>query len=319
MATYKLIQNIEAEDKILGPLTLRQFIFALVAAFFLYLSFISITKGWLFLLVVFLPPVFFAGFFAFPFGRDQPTEIWALGKLNFWFKPRKRVWNQSGVKELVTINVPKKMEHVFTDGLTQNEVQSRLKALASTIDSHGWAIKNLDTYTPQVVVSNNSDRLIGINNLPQEVPGYRTAAADDILDAASNPVARQFKSMINKSTRDHRQQLIAQLNTTEPTAASGSQWFMSNSQSAAQTKAAGSPTKPDDGLTLIPSGGVDVQTAVSRAAPQPAAPVTVPGDPAILSLAKNNDLNVATLAREAYKAKNGNERPRQDEVVISLH
>ncbi|MGH7158305.1 MAG: PrgI family mobile element protein [Candidatus Saccharimonadales bacterium] len=32
MATYKVIQDIEAEDKILGPLTLRQFIYAGVAA-----------------------------------------------------------------------------------------------------------------------------------------------------------------------------------------------------------------------------------------------------------------------------------------------
>jgi hypothetical protein len=38
-------------------------------------------------------------------------------------------------------------------------------------------------------------------------------------------------------------------------------------------------------------------------------------DPAILSLANNNDLNIATLAREADKAKGGS----PDEVVISLH
>jgi hypothetical protein len=42
-----------------------------------------------------------------------------------------------------------------------------------------------------------------------------------------------------------------------------------------------------------------------------------PSDPAILSLASNNDLNVATLARQAEKAKK-NEEPPQDEVVISL-
>ena len=28
MATYKVIQDIEAEDKLIGPLTLRQFIYA---------------------------------------------------------------------------------------------------------------------------------------------------------------------------------------------------------------------------------------------------------------------------------------------------
>jgi hypothetical protein len=45
--------------------------------------------------------------------------------------------------------------------------------------------------------------------------------------------------------------------------------------------------------------------------------MTAAPDPAILSLANNDDLNVSTLAREAYKAKHG-EEPPQDEVVISL-
>ncbi len=38
MATYKVIQDIEAEDKFLGPLTLKQFIFGAAAVFFGYLS-----------------------------------------------------------------------------------------------------------------------------------------------------------------------------------------------------------------------------------------------------------------------------------------
>ncbi|HVX56501.1 MAG TPA: PrgI family protein, partial [Candidatus Saccharimonadales bacterium] len=113
MATYKLIQDIEAEDHILGPLTLRQFIFALIAAFCFYVCFISVAKHVPFFLLFFLPPGLFCAFFAFPWGGDQPTETWALAKLRFWFKPRRRVWNQSGLKELVTINVPKKVERVL--------------------------------------------------------------------------------------------------------------------------------------------------------------------------------------------------------------
>ena len=140
MATYKLIQDIEAEDKILGPLTLRQFIFALITVFFGYLCFLVLTKGAAFMLVVFLPPMVFFGFFALPLGRDQPTEVWALAKLRFLFKPRTRIWNQSGVKELVTITAPKKIERHLTKGYTQTEVDSRLHALADTIDSRGWEL-----------------------------------------------------------------------------------------------------------------------------------------------------------------------------------
>src|SRR5690242_7436024 len=109
MANYKVIQDIEAEDKLLGPLTLRQFIYALVSVFFLYICFIVIKSKVYLLLFAFFPPALFTGFFAFPFMKDQPTEVWALAKIRFMFKPRKRVWDQMGVKELVTITVPKKV------------------------------------------------------------------------------------------------------------------------------------------------------------------------------------------------------------------
>src|SRR5665213_1846981 len=98
MSTYKVIQDIEAEDKILGPLTLRQFIYGLIAGFLLYICFLSVVKGAPYLLVLFLPPALFAAFFAAPFGRDQPTEVWALAKILFYFQPRRRVWNPSCVK-----------------------------------------------------------------------------------------------------------------------------------------------------------------------------------------------------------------------------
>ena len=43
--------------------------------------------------------------------------------------------------------------------------------------------------------------------------------------------------------------------------------------------------------------------------------VTPPPDPAIINLASNNDLDVATIARQARKDK---DEP-SDEVVVSLH
>jgi hypothetical protein len=58
------------------------------------------------------------------------------------------------------------------------------------------------------------------------------------------------------------------------------------------------------------------QPAQNTSASDAAGPMTAGGDPAILSLSKNNDLNVATIAREAQKARG---EKAQDEVVISLH
>lgn len=369
MATYKLIQDIEAEDHIIGPLTLRQFIFALVGMFCWYLSFIIFVKHAYFLLVITAPPAIVCTFFAIPFGRDQPTEIWFLAKLRFWFKPRKRIWDQSGVKELVTITVPKKVERVLTKGFSQTEVQSRLKALANTLDSRGWAVKNvnLETYTPSDLLSQGggSDRLIGIASVPQQVPNYDVQASDDILDEASNPVAQQFQSMINQSTREHRQHIIDEMNEirtgqsqTSQGSAQNNGWFMSSPMASGAGAAASQPsiiggqampaasasTTDDSALsaqlksnnssrslsnahlrTLRPA---DSQAQTQTAAPltdyyqqpsgqaKPASPAAP--DPAILSLANNNDLNVSTLARQAHKVKHDDEPP-QDEVVVSLH
>ncbi len=218
MATYKVIQDIEAEDKLLGPLTFRQFVYAGSCVLLLYLTFLVVTKGAPFMAVVFLPLAGGCGFFAWPWSRDQPTEIWALARIRFLVKPRRRIWNQSGVKELVTITAPKKVQTVYSNGLSQAEVQNRLKALADTIDSRGWAIKNVNVnmFSQQVALQAvpDSDRLISMANLPQAVPDFEVQASDDMMEE-NNPVARQFDSMIEASTKAHRQEILDHLQATD--------------------------------------------------------------------------------------------------------
>lgn len=339
MATYKLIQDIEAEDHILGPLTLRQFIFALIAAFCWYLTFIFLTKHFYPLLVITVPPGLFCSFFAIPFGRDQPTEVWALAKLRFWFKPRRRLWDQSGVKELVTITVPKRVERVLTKGFSQNEVQSRLKALANTLDTRGWAIKNVDAgsyASGNRYGQQDSDRLIDIGVAPQEVPNYDVQASDDMLDVTSSPLAQQFQSMINQSSVQHRQHIMDELNSagvagnapqaTATPPVQSSDWFTNPPVPVPKLpQKSQQPSAYSHMRTLKPLGqqAADDQAAKARAAAQQPKTSSIPsgtnaGDPAILSLANNNDLNVSTIARQAHKAKHSDEPP-QDEVVVSLH
>jgi len=236
MATYKVIQDIEAEDKLLGPLTLRQFIYAIITVVCIYFSYLAVTKHVGFLAIIFLPPALFTGFLAWPWGRDQPTEVWAVAKVRFLFKPRKRIWDQSGVKNLVTVTAPKRVEEDRTDGLSQIEVKSRLEALANTIDSRGWAIKNvnLNTYQqPSPLAQTSSDRLIDLSSMPQAVPSYDVTAADDIMDAQNNPIAQQFDQMINASAQAHRQHIVNQLQqptvpgaTAQPSNLPADYWFL---------------------------------------------------------------------------------------------
>ncbi len=233
MATYKVIQDIEAEDKLLGPLTLRQFIYAIIVIVSGFIAFKLVAVAW-FLALPFLPVMIFFATLAAPFGHDQSSEVWLLAKVRFFLKPRRRIWDQSGVKELVTITVPKKIEKHLTKDLTQTEVRSRLKALANTIDSRGWAVKNVNVNlfsgSAYGTATLSSDRLVDPSTLPQDVPAYDIHPDDDMLDETTNPTAQHLEQMIAQSAQTHRQQAIENMQKPKQAPQQNSQpadyWFM---------------------------------------------------------------------------------------------
>ncbi len=222
MATYKVIQDIEAEDKILGPLTLKQFIFVIIDVILIFFAFRLFLVSPI-LVIPIIPPILVLGILAAPLGRDQPTEIWLQAKIRFAIKPRKRLWNQSGVIDFVHITAPKKIERIYTDGLDQQQVRSRLNALSSTLDSRGWAVKNISVnmYSHQsgyAMGSNaqESDRLVEASTLPQTVPTILVAPEDDIMDADNNPLAKQMDQMIRQQTQENRQRIVNQIQNSSP-------------------------------------------------------------------------------------------------------
>ena len=389
MATYKVLQDIEAEDKLLGPLTLRQFVYGAVAVICLYLSYFLTTKGAAFMTVFFLPIAAATGFFAFPWGRDQPTEVWALAKIRFLLKPRRRVWDQSGIKELVTITAPKQIAVNYTNGLSQDEVRSRLQALANTIDTRGWAVKNAGVSFSQASVMPESDRLVAPAQLPKPVDDSGITASDDIMDEKNNAGAQRLQSMIDQSAKAHRDKIVENLNNNDPgqdKKPGADYWFLNqpsrpasipsnmvtfNTQvvsPGADDGSSASPPAVDEASlvaeldahkkksegayyghmhTIKPISEQDTPAAQPPLPPTPAAfappmpsqaipapqppaaptappapatpqqnanaPVTPAQQAAILQLANNNDLNVATIAREAERSA------PQTEVVIKLH
>jgi hypothetical protein len=380
MATYKVIQDIEAEDKLIGPLTLRQFIYAAIAAIFIYLSYVVLTHSIGFMAAFFLPVSLFCGFLAFPWGRDQPTEVWALAKIRFLLKPRRRIWDQSGTKELVTITAPKQRGMNYTSNLSQDEVRSRLRALASTIDTRGWATKNANIFgMTQSNQATNSDRLITPALLPKPVDDTDVRASDDMLDEQNNAGAQRLQSMIDQSTKEHRNKIIENLKQDGAVGADqqpkpADYWFLNQPaqppniphnmvtfntqvvnpgttsddiaapvtmdessimadlkahqqqaneayyghmhtiQPLSQQAQTGAASMPAPTPTAVPRPQPTAPQQSAAPAPQTAsAPVTPAGRAAILQLANNDDLNVATIAREAERSA------PQNEVVIKLH
>lgn len=382
MATYKVLQDIEAEDKLIGPLTLRQAVYAGISVLFLYLSFFFATHNAVFMLALFMPVAAAAGFLAFPWGRDQPTEVWALAKVRFMLKPRRRIWDQSGIKELVTITVPKQIAINYTNNLTQEEVRSRLRALADTIDTRGWAIKNAG-YSLAQDAPTDSDRLVSPMLVSQPVDDNAIPASEDIMDEKNNANAQRLDSMIAQSSKARRDKIVESLNQSAPKAASkpakpaADYWFLNQPTAASkvpsnmvtfgsQVVTPGTQTSSGSGLsktadeasivaeldkhrqqssgayyghmhTIQPLSKQPAATArptlpaTSKAQSAPtnipqgspaetdatdqnaSAPVTPGSQAAILQLANNDDLNVATIAREAERSA------PQNEVVIKLH
>ncbi len=210
MAQYKVLQDIEAEDKLLGPLSMRQFIYAVIVVAMGFVTFQLFVSGVWFIGIFFVPPILFFALLAAPFGHDQSSELWMLAKIRYWIFPRKRIWNQSGIQELVTITVPKQIEKHLTKDFDREEAKSRLTALASTLDTRGWAIKNAVSATSGVMLPSQaqSDRLIDIDSYPAQDPMLDIKPSDDLLDSSTNPTAMQMGQRLNQSTAQHKQELL---------------------------------------------------------------------------------------------------------------
>jgi PrgI family protein len=223
MATYKVIQDIEAEDKLVGPFSLRQFVYLLIVAVSAFVGYRLFLVAW-FLPFLLIPHTFFFALLAFPFfGAQQSSEVWLLAKIRFMVKPRKRVWDQTGAKQMVTITAPKKPERILTKNLSQTEVKSRLEALANTIDSRGWAVKNVNVNLfsqPSLAGAgggDSSDRLVAPVVTAPDPVAADIQASDDMLDERNNPTAQNLDQMMQASSKAHREKVIQNLKRPDPT------------------------------------------------------------------------------------------------------
>jgi len=226
MAVYKVIQDIEAEDKLLGPLTLKGFIYASITVLLGFINFKLVTAyslgGTRFLfLAVFIWPMLLFAVLASPLGGEQPTEVWLLSHIRFLLKSRERVWDKDGVKQLVTVTAPKKVETHIGKDISQKEVKSRLKALANTLDSRGWAVKNVSVASNSLISylqgsAGDSDRLVAASAVIQDQPSGGIQASDDIMDAQSNAKAKHIDKLLKEDSHQRKTQLIDGIQQVPP-------------------------------------------------------------------------------------------------------
>ena len=140
MATYKVPQDVEAEDRLLGPFTFRQFVYLLIAAIACALA-AALFQIFPLLAILPLPVVIFFLILALPLKKDQPMETYLAAIVSFYMKPNKRFWRPGQGETTIQITAPKIVEKSRTRDISEEEASHRLSFLSNLVDSEGYAIR----------------------------------------------------------------------------------------------------------------------------------------------------------------------------------
>lgn len=323
MAVYKVPQDVEAEDKLIGPFSFRQFIYLIIALISIALAW-GLAQLFIPLALIPLPIIVLFGALALPLRKDQPMEVYLAAVVSFYLKPRKRLWQPDGIQSLIQITAPKVVEIQRAKDLSQIEAERRLSYLANIVDTEGWAVRGVDTVPES---SMQADAF------------YDAQQAEDVLDAQGG-VSQSFDAMINQADTRRREEAVQRMRQAPPVVAAPRQEPVA-------------PTIPNPYASLTPPQQYDphvtynpyptmhqavvnplderssvavqaqqqptVSTQPAKTQPEP--PSEKPVSPDIINLANNPDLSVETIAHEAKRIHQKEEAKGlpEDEVVISLH
>lgn len=325
MATYKVAQDVEADDKLIGPFSFRQFIYIIIAVMAGALAW-GLSQLFVGLAVIPLPIVIFFGALALPLRKDQPMEIYLAALLSFYTKPRKRLWEPDGVESLVEITAPKTVEIQRTKDLSQDEAERRLSFLADIADTGGWSVRHVNA-PPQTSMATDAF--------------FAAQQTEDVLDE-SGGVAQSINNMMAQSDAKRREEMIARMQT--PAAAVQPPQPAANPVPATfsiptPATVVSSPTVANDTLPDIHPVFNPYPTSIHQAVIRPlseqtTAPARQPAEnsaattstttsetpvsPDIISLANNSDLSIETIQREANRIQQKAEEDSDGEVFVSL-
>ena len=193
MSVYKVPQDVEADDKLLGPFNFRQFIYLIIVAGCIALDIFlwGIFPG---LIILPLPVIIFFGALALPLRKDQPMETYLAAVVSFYLKPNKRFWQPDGVEHLIQISAPLNKEERLTKDLSQNEASRRLSYLADIVDTEGWAIKH---------------SIAPVNTTVREEYSNEARAAEDMFD--NSRVSSNVDNLLSQHDQRRKKQIMQNL------------------------------------------------------------------------------------------------------------
>lgn len=97
---FKVPQNVRREDKIVGPLTLKQMIICAIGGSIAYAIYISLAPYYIW--ITWLPPVAIVTIITIAFAFVRPLDLsftkWILLWIEFSLLPQKRSWRKSSAE-----------------------------------------------------------------------------------------------------------------------------------------------------------------------------------------------------------------------------
>jgi hypothetical protein len=212
MAVHSVPQNVEAEDQVIGFLSLKQLIFTIIAIGFCYLTYFFFVNVHPLAAIIWLPFDLFFLVMGLYRRKDQPADVFLASAIGFYLKPKVRIWSQDGYEERVVITAPPIVEKQYTKNFTGEEAMGRLSRLSLMMDSRGWESKRATDWQNQdLVESAESSRIVD----KQEVAQAQGTDAEtytqppDQYDENSR-VGQEFEQRIQKSTEAVREDALRQ-------------------------------------------------------------------------------------------------------------
>ncbi|MDQ5943313.1 MAG: hypothetical protein QG675_81 [Patescibacteria group bacterium] len=202
MGQYKVPQNVETEDKILGPLSVKQFIYVIIALMWAFLMW-RLFSSYLIVALIAAFPV--TGFFLLlGFGQREgvPFEDYVVAFIRFLIVPRKRMWIKDDSKEVIVQDTEKPKDDI---NMGKNVSTGQLKKLANIIDTRG------NYKDPSISLSADDNeaevyaaRIIG----PAQVGGSTAAAQAGVLATQSTTVRDDVLDQANPRSEKVAQMLV---------------------------------------------------------------------------------------------------------------
>lgn len=130
MAQYQVPQFIETEDKIVGPLTLRQFIYLAIAGLIIFFLFF-ILQLWVWVIIS-SALVAIAGSLAFLKYNGRPMHRVVVYALKYFWRPRFYIWKKPEIQPATPeIKIPK--IELVKPGVAEEKIERAKKPLLKNL------------------------------------------------------------------------------------------------------------------------------------------------------------------------------------------